>query len=325
MASPPPSSRVVIAGGRGFIGNALALHLQALGHDVVTLSRRDAEHRGPGRCVSWDARTPGSWARELDGAAAIVNLVGRSVDCVKTPDHCDEILRSRIEATRVLGEAMRRVERPPGVWVQMSTAHIYGDPPSVRCDESSPTGYGLAPSVGLAWEGAFRDALLPAQRGVVLRTSFVIGRDRGAGGGALARLRSLARWGLGGVVGTGTQGMSWIHELDMVRIIEQAITNAAMRGTYVATAPSPVSQREFMRTLRAALGVPLGLPAPAWLVRVGARWVLRTDAELALFGRYCVPTRLTAEGFEFRFPTLDLALRDLVASHAAHTLTPRVR
>jgi NAD dependent epimerase/dehydratase family enzyme len=141
--------------------------------------------------------------------------VGRSVDCIKTPEHQDEILRSRIEATRVLGMAVRSISSPPPVWVQMSTAHIYGDPPHIICTEESPFGYGLAPFVGRAWEEEFRANVLPSQRGVVLRTSFVIGRDRGAGGGALARLRMLVRLGLGGRVGSGTQGMSWIHETDM--------------------------------------------------------------------------------------------------------------
>jgi len=248
----------------------------------------------------------------LYGAAGLVNLVGRSVDCIKTPDHCDEILRSRIEATRVLGVACRAVASPPPVWVQMATAHIYGDPPSVVCDEDSPFGYGLAPTVGRAWEAAFAEAVLPAQRGVVLRTSFVIGRDRGAGGGALARLKTIARLGLGGRVGSGTQGMSWIHELDMNRLFERALTDANMHGAYIATSPNPVSQQEFMRTLRKAMRIPIGLPAAEWMVRLGARYILRTDPELALYGRYVVSKRLHEEGFEFRFGDLGKALADLM-------------
>ena len=100
--------------------------------------------------MTWDARTLGDWVGQVDGAAAVVNLVGRTVDCVKSPDHCDEILRSRVEATKLLGEAIRQAETPPPVWVQMSTAHIYGDPPEAICDENSAFGYGLAPFVGRA-------------------------------------------------------------------------------------------------------------------------------------------------------------------------------
>jgi hypothetical protein len=241
-----------------------------------------------------------------------VNLVGRSVDCVKTPEHQDEILRSRVEGTLVLGEAMRQVQNPPGVWVQMSTAHIYGDPPAAVCDESSPVGIGFAPMVGRAWEEAFCASALPVQRKVILRTSFVIGRDRGAGGGALARLRTLVRFGLGGVVGSGTQGMSWIHETDMNRIFERALDDDQMNGTYIATAPNPISQREFMRELRKGMKMPIGLPAFEWMVRVGAPLLMRTDPELALYGRYVVSRRLKDEGFEFRFGRLGEALADLL-------------
>ncbi len=303
---------IVIAGGSGFIGTSLATHLTDAGVPVVVLSRGAPKIERPWRRVAWDARTLGDWKDELDGAAGLVNLVGRTVDCVKTPDHRDEILRSRVEATRVLGEAVRAVDAPPPVWVQMSTAHIYGDPPSIVCDENSPTGLGLAPLVGKAWEAAFHEAVLPEQRGVVLRTSFVIGKDRGAGGGALARLRLLARLGLGGRVGSGTQGMSWIHEADMNALFECALTNPGMAGTYIASAPSPVPQVEFMRTLRGAMGMPIGLPAFAWMVRLGAPLVLGTDPELALYGRYVVSRRLADEGFEFRFPELGPAIADLV-------------
>jgi len=186
VTDAPLTGRVIIAGGSGFLGTSLAHHLTARGASVVVLSRGAPKVAGAWRHVSWDARSPGDWKRELDGAAGVVNLVGRSVDCVKTPDHQDEILRSRVEATNVLGEAMRAVEKPPPVWVQMSTAHIYGDPPSVVCSEESAFGCGFAPFIGKAWEKAFEESARPGQRKVILRTSFVIGRDRGAGGGALA-------------------------------------------------------------------------------------------------------------------------------------------
>ncbi|MBL9149329.1 MAG: TIGR01777 family oxidoreductase [Phycisphaerae bacterium] len=304
---------VVVAGGSGFIGVSLAEQLASKGWRVILMSRTAPRVAGSWRHVTWDARTLETWSNELDGADALVNLAGRTVDCIKTPDHKDEILRSRVEATRVLGEAMRAVRTPPPVWVQMSTAHIYGDPPTLVCDERSPFGCGFAPLVGRAWETAFADAALPTQRSVALRTSFVIGRDRGAGGEALARLSLLARLGLGGRVGSGRQGMSWIHEFDMNRIIERAITDESMRGAYIASSPHPVSQVEFMSTLRRALGMPIGLPAFEWMVRLGAPLVLRTDPELALYGRFVIPTRLLEAGFEFAFPTLREAIADLTA------------
>ena len=256
MTNSTVPARLSSPGAVDFLGISLATHLAASGQSIVLLSRHPPKPSGPWRHVSWDARTLGEWRRELDGAIGLVNLVGRSVDCIKTPDHQDEILRSRVEATRVLGMAIRTIDSPPPVWVQMSTAHIYGDPPHVICTEESPFGYGLAPFVGRAWEDEFRASVLPSQRSVILRTSFVIGRDRGAGGGALARLRMLVRLGLGGTVGSGTQGMSWIHETDMNRLFERALTDPTMQGAYIASSPNPVSQRVFMSELRRAVGMP---------------------------------------------------------------------
>jgi uncharacterized protein (TIGR01777 family) len=226
--------KVVIAGGSGFLGVSLAKHLSTTGIECVLISRRPPKANGPWRHVVWDGRELGEWQRELAGAAAMVNLAGRTVDCIKTPDHQDEILRSRVEATNVLGLAVRNLKNPPPVWVQMSTAHIYGDPPEAICSEESAMGYGLAPFVGRAWEDAFRTSVLPTQRSVVLRTSFVIGRDQGAGGGALAKLKWLAKLGLFGTIGSGKQGMSWIHELDLNRLFERGISDASMNGVYIA-------------------------------------------------------------------------------------------
>src|SRR5688500_5520522 len=151
MSAALKSGRIVLAGGSGFLGASLALYLTARGASVVILSRNPPKVRGPWRHAAWDARTLGPWQEELNGATGLVNLVGRSVDCVKSPDHQDEILRSRVEATRVLGQALRTIDNPPPVWVQMSTAHIYGDPPQVSCTEDSPFGYRLAPSADQGW------------------------------------------------------------------------------------------------------------------------------------------------------------------------------
>lgn len=306
---PSDHAPIVIAGGTGFLGLSLARFFSEQNRRVIVLGRREPKGTLPPHTtyLAWDARTLGDWTRALDGAAALVNLTGRTVDCVKTPDRCDEILRSRVESTRVLGDALAKLNTPPPVWVQMSTAHIYGDPPEAVCDESSAFGTGLAPEVGRAWEDAFRTSKPTDTRGVVLRTSFVLGRN----GGALVTLRRLARFGLGGTVGSGRQGISWIHEHDMNRVFVRAIDDTSMHGAYVVTAPNPVSNRVFMRTLRRSIHMPLGLPSFSWMVNIGAPPVLRTDPELALYGRYCVPTRLLAEGFTFEFSDIEPALKDL--------------
>ncbi len=303
-----PARRIVITGGSGFLGQNLARHLAERSWDVVIVARHAPTDDGPWSFAKWDARTVGDWCDALDGARAVINLAGRSVDCIKTPDHCDEILRSRVESTRAVGTALNWVANRPAVWVQMSTAHIYGDPPELVCDESSATGDGLAPTVGHAWEKACYDTAPDDVRKVILRTSFVLGRS----GGALRRLALLARVGLGGTMGRGRQGMSWIHVQDMNRLFERAIMDDTMSGTYVATAPNPVSNREFMRQLRSAVHMPIGLPAPAFAVRIAAPLLLRTDPELALYGRYCVSQRLAEEDFEFAYPTIDVALRHLL-------------
>ena len=308
------TAKVVITGGSGFLGINLAHALLDSNYEVCVISRTPPNTEGRWKHVCWDARSLGRWVDELDGADAIVNLAGRSVDCIKSPDNCDLILRSRVETTQLIGQAIRAVRTPPPIWIQMSTAHIYGDPPEALCTEGSPLGYGLAPFVGRDWEQAFEEAALASMRKVILRTSFVLGRT----GGALRRLASIARIGLGGKVGHGKQGISWLHEVDMNRLFVRAISDQTMKGIYIATAPNPVSNAEFMRELRKAIGVPIGLPASPWMVKLGASLILNTDPELALYGRYCVSRRLEEVGFDFQYPYIDTALQSIFAKKKQH-------
>lgn len=301
-------SKIIIAGGTGFLGMNLARHLTKEGCEVVLVSRNPPKERGAWRHATWDGRTVGDWAKELEGAAGLVNLAGRTVDCINSSDHRDEILRSRVEATLALGAALQEVKNRPTVWVQMSTAHIYGDPPELVCDEDSVPGRcGLAPEVGKAWEQAYTDSVPDDVRQVVFRTSFVLGRTNGA----FPKMKLLARLGLGGRVASGRQGISWIHETDMTRLLALGLKDESMTGLYLATAPDPVSQATFMKTLRRAIGIPFGLPASEWMVRFGAYFLLRTNPELILYGRYCVSRRLEQQGFAFRFPKIEPALADL--------------
>ncbi|MGC4032535.1 MAG: TIGR01777 family oxidoreductase [Tepidisphaeraceae bacterium] len=303
----PTGKKIVIAGGRGFLGMSLAAALPAEFSEVVVLTRGPARSAGRVRFVAWDAKTVGGWAAELDGAAAVVNLVGRTVDCRKTPANKREILTSRVDSVHALAAAIKRCDRPPPVWVQAATAHIFGDTADEILDESSPTGDGFAPDVGRAWEAALDDADLGDCRRVILRISFVIGR----GGGPLKILARLARLGLGGTVGHGRQWISWLHQDDLNRIILRAIEDDTMAGVYVATSPQPQPNRIFMAELRRAVRRPWSPPAPAIGVRIASVF-LRTDPELALLGRRCVPTRLLREGFEFEHPNLREALAHLL-------------
>ncbi len=307
--------RIVLAGGSGFLGRGLARDLLDQGYGVTVLSRSakvPGEFPEPVDWRVWDATTLGPWAEALDGAAGLINLVGKSVDCRKTPAAKREIRRSRVDSCRVLGEACRQVDRPPPVWVQSATAHLVGDPrpKDTICDEATPPGPKdeMAPAVGAAWEEAFENARLPEQRGVTLRISFVLGHD----GGAMDRLRTVTKLGLGGTVGPGDQWISWIHQADLNRLMLAMLTDPQYQGVYMVTAPRPITNRDFMRALRKAYGRPWSPPAPSLGVRLASRFVLNTDPELALEGRRCVPTRLQEEAdFTFDFPDIDSALAEV--------------
>lgn len=299
---------ILIFGGTGFIGKSLAKHLEAKGFCPILIARNKPEKPIDFEFKKWDGKTLGDWKASLDGALAVVNLAGKSVDCIKSPKNCKIILQSRVDATNIIGEAIKVCRNPPKVWVQMSTAHIYGDLEKTICTEDSPIGVGFAPMVGQAWEEAFSKQKNDNTRGVILRTSFVIGIN----GGALDSLKRIVKLGLGGTVGQGSQGISWIHEYDMNELIYQSIVDKNMEGTYIASAPNPVSNKEFMLSLRKLMAIPIGLPAPEFIVRIGSRFLFRTDPELALYGRYVKSKRLEAFGFEFKFPELPAALKDLI-------------
>lgn len=300
--------KILIFGGTGFIGLSLANHLKERGFNPILIARSKPDSSVSFEFRKWDAVNLGAWKDDLENAKAIVNLTGKTVDCIKTPDNCDLILRSRVDATTAIGKAMRAVSNPPKIWIQMSTAHIYGDPPTQVCDEDASPGYGLAPIVGKAWEEAFFKAIPDGVRGVRLRTSFVIGKN----GGALKSLTRIAKLGFGGTVSHGNQGMSWIHEYDMNELIYQAIVDENFNGMYIASAPNPKSNKDFMKLLRKKAGVRIGIPSPKFLVKFGSKWIFRTDPDLVLYGRYVKSKRLEEEGFEFKFPDLEEALNDLL-------------
>jgi uncharacterized protein len=302
--------KVILAGGSGFLGQALSTCLIKHNYTPIILTRglsQPATATTP-QHIHWDAATTGDWTACLNDAHAVINLVGRSVNCRKTDANKREILESRVLATRALTQAWQQANNLPKIWIQTSTAHIYGDTEDEILDESSPTGVGFAPDVGRAWEKEFTDADLKDTRRVVLRVSFVMGLGQNS---ALRVLSRLTRLFLGGHTGSGWQWMSWLHIADYCRIILRALADPAMEGIYVVTAPNPVTNKEFMRELRRTLHRPWSPPVPRPFVHVGAL-LMRTDPELALMGRRCVPTRLVSEGFRFGFPSLPEALQDLL-------------
>lgn len=300
------SGRIILAGGSGFLGQSLAKDLVGKGYEVIVLGRGASGARDAIRHVHWDARTPGEWAAFLDGAKAVVNLTGRSVNCRHTSDHKREIMESRVNSVRVLGDAITRCQQPPEVFVQASSLAIYGDPGDRWCDEDAPHAEGFSEEVCKQWEGAFAQVQAPGMRKVVVRIGIALAADRGA----LPVLARLTRWFLGGKVGHGRQYISWIHINDLTGMFLAAIERADLSGVFNATGPNPATNAEFMRELRRALHRPWSPPVPAWATRIGARF-MGTEPSLALTGRRCQPRRFIESGFQFQFPDLRRALADL--------------
>ncbi|RNL82189.1 TIGR01777 family oxidoreductase [Halostreptopolyspora alba] len=298
--------KIVLAGGSGALGRRIAEDLAARGHEIVVLSRSPR----PGsafRQVKWDGETVGPWASELSGAV-VVNLAGELVDRRPTAAGIELLTSSRVAPTEALAKAAADAAEPPSVWIQMSTLAIFGDAGERVIDETSPVADGPPQMAGVAraWEAAA--AGVRATRRVTLRTSVVLDRDTPA----LSRLTGLARWGLGGRVGSGRQWVSWLHIGDFLAVVRRALTDPDMSGIVHVTSPNPVRNAELMATLRRQFRRPPAPPTPEPLVRLGAV-VLRTDPLLALTGRHCVPTRLTESGFEFGHPRLAPALANLVS------------
>lgn len=308
--------KVVLPGGSGHLGQLLTRAFERRGHEVVVLSRRGGGHT---RVVEWDGRSLSAWVREMDGADAVINLAGRSVNCRYTEANLQEMLDSRVDSTRAVGRAIERAQRPPPVWLQMSTATIYAHRYDAANDEATgriggdepnvPASWRASIEIAKAWEGALQEANTPATRKVALRTAMVMSTQPG---GVFDVLVGLTRWGLGGPLAGGRQFVSWIHERDFVRAVEFLLEHDDLENPVNLAAPAPLPQREFMAVLRAAWGAPLGLPATRWMAGLGA-FVLRTDTELVLKSRRVVPRRLLDAGFAFDFPEWRAAANELVA------------
>lgn len=314
----PSTDRVVVGGAGGFMGGVLVQRLRESGRQVVTVGRRGADLR-------WD--DDAGLTRAVDGAALVVGLAGRSVNCRYTPKNRAEILRSRVRTTAALGRAIRNAGEPPELWINASTATIYRhaeDRPMTERD--GELGSGFSVGIARAWEREFFSGELPGTRRVALRTAIVLGH-----GGVLGPIGALARAGLGGpqwdgrwpttparrAAGTahrfgarwGAQRFSWVHVEDVVRIVEFIESHPELVGPINVAAPNPVTNRELQSTVRRVLGVPFGLPMPRWVLEIGAA-AIRTETELVLKSRWVRPEVLEEAGFDFAYPELEPALRE---------------
>jgi uncharacterized protein len=297
--------RIVLAGGTGQVGHVLRRELAD--HDVTVIARSEG--------VRWDGRTLGPWVEALEGADALINLAGRSVDCRYTPANRRAILSSRLESTWALRDAIRACSAPPRVWLQSSTATIYADNYGPAWDENGELGGGEAGvpdtwrfsiDVAKRWEEAAADA---GVRTVLMRTAMVMSPDRG---GVFDVLHGLARRGLGGPAASGRQFVSWIHDVDFSRAIRRLIEDESFSGPVNLSSPNPLPYAEFMRVLR---GGRIGLPSTRLMLEAAA-FFMRTETELVLKSRRVVPGRLLEAGFAFEFPEWESAARDLISRRA---------
>lgn len=313
--------RVVIGGSSGFMGRRLQQKYRDEGREVITVSRSGAD-------LTWDDQA--GIGHAVDGAALVIGLAGKSVNCRYTPENRAEIFRSRLETTATLSQAIKAAANPPALWANSSTATIYRHAEDRAMTESSgEIGTGFSVEVAKAWEKALFADELPLTRRIALRSTIVLGH-----GGVLGPLKNLARIGLGGAqydgwwpvsrarkaAGTahvpgakrGAQRFSWVHIDDVTRIIDFLEQHPELEGAVNAAAPNPVDNTSFMRTVRRVLGVRFGPPMPRWMLEIGAIGI-RTETELILKSRWVIPEKLTAAGFEFEYPTLEGAVRESFA------------
>jgi len=310
-----PGMKIVVAGGTGQVGSLFRRRAIARGHQVAILTRNP---RSDGE-LAWDGKTVGAWKSAVDGSDVVINLAGRTVNCRYTKTNLAEMMSSRVDSTRVVGEAIRGAKQPPRVWLQMSTATIYAHRLDAANDEATgilggsepdvPGYWAFSTEIAKAWERTQREAVTPSTRQVQLRAAMIMSPDRD---GIFDTMARIARWGLGGAVGGGAQYVSWIHETDFCAALDFLIEREDLDGAVNLAAPHPLPYRAFIKDLREAVGTKIGLPATRWMAEIGA-FALRTDTELILKSRRVVPGRLRDAGFAFQYPRWPAAVLELAS------------
>lgn len=309
--------KIVIPGGSGQVGTILARAFHQRGDDVVVLSR--TQNDAPAwRMVKWDGESRGEWSAEFEAADVVINLAGQSVNCRYTEANRRVIKESRLKSTKVISEVIAAAAVPPRLWLQASTATIYAHRYDAPNDEATgiiggsepnaPDTWRFSIDVATSWERALNEATTPRTRKVLMRSAIIMSPDRG---GPFDLLLKLVKLGLGGTLGDGRQFVSWIHGEDFVRSVDWLIQHEEFSGPVNLAAPNPLPNSDFMKDLRHAAGMPLGLPATEWMLELGA-FLLRSETELMLKSRRVVPRRMLESGFIFQFPTWPEAARDLV-------------
>ncbi|MBL7713557.1 MAG: TIGR01777 family oxidoreductase [Chitinophagaceae bacterium] len=289
----------VIAGGTGFIGSYLARRFQTDGFEVRIIAR------GKGH-ISWE--DPQALTEGLEGADILVNLAGKPITAKFTEANKKELIASRVSTTEKLGHAIGKCRQPPALWVNASGAHIYGTGDSRPHTEADPADDEFFLAVmAQKWEEAFFRFHLPHTRQIAFRTAIVLGKD----GGVLQPYIRLTQFGLGGRQGDGRQKFSWVHIEDYYQVLRFAADQQQISGPLNICSPEVVTNKELMATLRNVMRMPLGIPAPAFAIKVGTA-LLGIESDLVLKSLWVLPKRLTEANYPFRYQHLQEALEDII-------------
>ncbi|SDE93004.1 TIGR01777 family oxidoreductase [Chitinophaga filiformis] len=301
------NKKIVIAAGTGFIGKGMIEHFGS-DNDIVILTRHPITGHGRVRYIGWDGKTLDDWSKELENTDLLVNLAGKSVNCRYTEANKQEIFDSRTNATAVLGTAIRTLQHPPALWINAASATIYRHAEDRPMDEfTGEMKNDFSVQVCKRWEAAFNAEETPGTRKAIFRIAITLGHQ----GGVMTPYLNLVKFGLGGHQGNGRQKFSWVHITDVCRMMEWLYEHSELDGVFNCSSPYPVSNRQFMRTLRKAAGQFFGLPASVWMLRIGAR-LIGTEAELLLKSRWVLPTRALQAGFVFEYPQLQPAMENII-------------
>jgi uncharacterized protein (TIGR01777 family) len=302
--------KLIIAGGTGFLGQVLIQYFQKKYDKIVVLSRQKRTDQLNVCFEIWDGKSKAAWVNQLEGAETLINLSGKSVDCRYNDKNKTEILHSRIDSTRVLNEAILSCSNPPKHFINSSTATIYQHSLNEPNTESDGIiGDDFSMHVAKSWEKAFFEVSQPNLIKTALRASIVLGLK----GGAFPKLKQITALGLGGKQGKGNQMISWIHANDYAKAIDFVISKK-IDGILNITSPHPVTNVEFMSTLRRKMGVKFGVNSPKFLLEI-ASFLLKTETELLLKSRFVLPQTLINLGFTYDFGTLDDCLENLCNSY----------
>ena len=302
-------NKIILAGGNGYMGQVFAEYYRNLATEIVILSRKTAATQGNIKTLVWNGVDEGEWISDLEGADLLINLCGKNVNCRYTAKNKAEIIASRVDPTRLLGKAIAKLQEPPALWINITSATIYRHAEDrAQDEETGEIGYGFSIDVCRHWEQTFFETSNPQTRKIALRMGIVLGsRD-----GAFPRLLNLVKCGLGGRQGDGQQYISWVHEQDAAKCTEWLMQHKELDGVINCTAPEAIKNTEFMMRIRNAYGVPFGLPSPAWLLELGAV-VIGTETELILKSRWVAPKRLVDSGYSFIFPKAEHAIKDIIS------------